>query len=366
MWSRLVIRSWWTTGDGLLDSAASTIVDRLTVAERRWQHTTGLALYSYGAISGVELSAVADCFMAARSGYRRVEGSVCGVIPQGDRCRVSINWISHDEPGAHFGTRPRPLSVAVPGLWCAGQDVADVGVLAVGGLEQAATGDEPLEIGLELGEFDLSRTDIGKLVGEQIGHVRTRRMSAIPHVDDVADFCEGEPRRLRIANEECARDARLVVGAVAVGGPPRCGQEPLAFVKPDRLAIHADGVGEFTYEHPSTLPLDLIHDYRVYVRNMDITLQYFDGCPHWKIADERLAVLATERPDLRITHQQVETVEDAESVAFHGSPTVLVDGIDPFEHSEGSVGLACRIYQTPEGSAGFPSLEQLRQAVGNG
>lgn len=27
---------------------------------------------------------------------------------------------------------------------------------------------------------------------------------------------------------------------------------------------------------------------------MDITLQYFAGCPNWKIADERLAVLAEE------------------------------------------------------------------------
>ncbi|MCB2412423.1 thioredoxin family protein [Demequina sp. TTPB684] len=96
---------------------------------------------------------------------------------------------------------------------------------------------------------------------------------------------------------------------------------------------------------------------------MNITLQYFDGCPNWKIADERLAVLAAERPDLGIRHQNVETGEDAERVGFHGSPTILIDGMDPFAHADASVGLACRIYETPQGPAGAPTLEQLRQAV---
>lgn len=96
---------------------------------------------------------------------------------------------------------------------------------------------------------------------------------------------------------------------------------------------------------------------------MNITLQYFNGCPNWEIAAERLAVLAVERPDLGIRHQKVETGEDAERVGFHGSPTILIDGTDPFAHADGEVGLACRIYRTPDGAAGAPTLEELRQAV---
>ncbi|PKQ17763.1 MAG: thioredoxin family protein [Actinobacteria bacterium HGW-Actinobacteria-8] len=96
---------------------------------------------------------------------------------------------------------------------------------------------------------------------------------------------------------------------------------------------------------------------------MEITLQYFDGCPNWRTADERLAVLAAAHPDLRISHQKVETVEEAERVGFRGSPTVLVDGTDPFAHADGGFGLACRVYQTPQGPAGAPTLDQLRQAV---
>lgn len=34
------------------------------------------------------------------------------------------------------------------------------------------------------------------------------------------------------------------------------------------------------------------------VGNIDITLQYFDGCPNWKLADERLAVLTEENASI--------------------------------------------------------------------
>ncbi|NMM30992.1 MAG: thioredoxin family protein [Cellulomonas sp.] len=94
---------------------------------------------------------------------------------------------------------------------------------------------------------------------------------------------------------------------------------------------------------------------------MDISLLYFDGCPNWKTTAERLTVIAAERPEITVIRHLVETVEDAERVAFHGSPSILIDGVDPFAGA--GVGLACRIYQTPQGPAGSPTLEQLRSAV---
>jgi hypothetical protein len=63
---------------------------------------------------------------------------------------------------------------------------------------------------------------------------------------------------------------------------------------------------------------------------MDITLLYFDDCPNWKIADERLAVITADRPDLTVSRHLVETLEEAERVGFHGSPSILVDGVDVF------------------------------------
>ena len=80
---------------------------------------------------------------------------------------------------------------------------------------------------------------------------------------------------------------------------------------------------------------------------MEITLQYFDGCPNWEVLDRRLAELLDGRSDIRVTRQLVETAEDAERLGFHGSPTVLVDGVDPFAdeagreaHLSGEVGTA--------------------------
>ena len=96
---------------------------------------------------------------------------------------------------------------------------------------------------------------------------------------------------------------------------------------------------------------------------MDITLLYFDDCPNWKIADQRLAAIAAERADLTVTRHLVDTLEEAERVGFHGSPSILVDGVDVFAEPGAGVGLSCRVYRTPDGLAGAPTLEQLRAAL---
>lgn len=96
---------------------------------------------------------------------------------------------------------------------------------------------------------------------------------------------------------------------------------------------------------------------------MDISLLYFDGCPSWKIADERLAALAAERPGLTVSRRLVDTNEEAERVGFHGSPSILVDGVDAFAEPGDGVGLSCRVYRTPDGPAGAPTIEQLRVAL---
>ena len=96
---------------------------------------------------------------------------------------------------------------------------------------------------------------------------------------------------------------------------------------------------------------------------MDITLLYFEGCPNWKLMHERLAAIASERPDVTVTQQLVDSLDDAERLGFHGSPSMLVDGVDPFTTAGAAIGLACRVYQTPEGPSGAPSLEQVRAAT---
>lgn len=96
---------------------------------------------------------------------------------------------------------------------------------------------------------------------------------------------------------------------------------------------------------------------------MDITLQYFENCPNWKTAHQRLQDLRDERPDITVTLQQIETPQEAERAQFHGSPAILIDGVDVFADASDPVGLTCRRYHTDDGVAGAPTLQQIRAAL---
>jgi hypothetical protein len=98
---------------------------------------------------------------------------------------------------------------------------------------------------------------------------------------------------------------------------------------------------------------------------VDVTLLYFEGCPNWKTTQTRLEqamrALGVAPEALRL--RRVETPAGAEELAFHGSPTVLVDGSDPFAEPGGAVGLACRVYPTEGGLAGSPTQRQLTEVL---
>lgn len=99
---------------------------------------------------------------------------------------------------------------------------------------------------------------------------------------------------------------------------------------------------------------------------MDVDLLFFDQCPHWRLADERLrqALTAVGRADQTISYVKVDTAEDAAKSGFAGSPTILVDGRDPFRASGAAVdGLSCRLFSTPDGLAGAPTVEQLSSVL---
>jgi len=49
---------------------------------------------------------------------------------------------------------------------------------------------------------------------------------------------------------------------------------------------------------------------------------------------------------------------------MHGSPTLLIDGVDPFGPPDQRPSLSCRLYRDAAGRpAGAPSVEALRQAL---
>jgi hypothetical protein len=99
---------------------------------------------------------------------------------------------------------------------------------------------------------------------------------------------------------------------------------------------------------------------------VEVTLLYFEGCPSWKEVSVHLETLAEEDSDLVVHHQVVDTDEAAQRDRFHGSPSIHANGRDVFASPDMPVGLSCRIYQTQDGPAGSPTLEQLRKALGPG
>lgn len=94
-----------------------------------------------------------------------------------------------------------------------------------------------------------------------------------------------------------------------------------------------------------------------------ITLRYFDGCPNWETTDRRLAILIEEDWDATIEYDLIDCDEVAVERDFGGSPTVLVDGVDPFPGGSTQPGLACRMYDTDMGAAGSPTIDQLREVI---
>lgn len=96
---------------------------------------------------------------------------------------------------------------------------------------------------------------------------------------------------------------------------------------------------------------------------MRVTLRYFDGCPHWEIAYERVIAALREAglSEVTVDREQVSTQEQAQRLGFAGSPTILVDGRDPFAGEGSPAGLGCRVFVTPEGPQGAPTLGQLRE-----
>ena len=88
-------------------------------------------------------------------------------------------------------------------------------------------------------------------------------------------------------------------------------------------------------------------------------------CPHAAPAAVMVTRLLGEL-NPSATNVRTTVVTDAQQAAalgFAGSPTVLVNGVDPFAGSTDQVGLGCRLYRTPAGLSGLPDADLLRAAL---
>jgi hypothetical protein len=94
---------------------------------------------------------------------------------------------------------------------------------------------------------------------------------------------------------------------------------------------------------------------------MDLTVLAVPECPTADVLYERLAVALAGRTDIAITRRTVTDDEQAARWGMHGSPTLLIDGTDPFLRPGESTSLSCRIYDPKQGApGGTPSVARLR------
>ena len=97
---------------------------------------------------------------------------------------------------------------------------------------------------------------------------------------------------------------------------------------------------------------------------MKIELLYFDGCPSWKSGLQNLEIaLREEELTASIDKVKVTDDEDAKRLKFLGSPHFRVDGQDLWHEERNNYSLSCRVYPTPEGVKGFPTVEMLKQQL---
>lgn len=101
---------------------------------------------------------------------------------------------------------------------------------------------------------------------------------------------------------------------------------------------------------------------------MNVTVLHTEDCPNLEPLMAELNDLLADRADVTVATTVIRTDDEAQRLGFHGSPTVLVDGHDPFPAPPEPVGLSCRQYpccrEGDERVPGFPSHTRLAELLG--
>jgi hypothetical protein len=87
------------------------------------------------------------------------------------------------------------------------------------------------------------------------------------------------------------------------------------------------------------------------------------GCPNLPLLEQRLAEALAGRPAVRV-RRVIAGADEAARCGMCGSPTLLVNGHDPFAVPGMGPALACRMYQGEGGRLeGAPTVQALRRTL---
>lgn len=100
------------------------------------------------------------------------------------------------------------------------------------------------------------------------------------------------------------------------------------------------------------------------MNKVKVELLYFDGCPSWQPGLQSLhSALKANGWDVSVELVKILDNDDAARRKFLGSPSFRINGIDLWEEKRDTYALSCRIYATPEGMRGSPSISMLQEAI---
>ncbi|HEY6073265.1 MAG TPA: hypothetical protein VIV15_07720 [Anaerolineales bacterium] len=97
---------------------------------------------------------------------------------------------------------------------------------------------------------------------------------------------------------------------------------------------------------------------------MKIQLLYFTGCPSWQQAIGNLEA-ALKEEDITAEPEliRVDSESEADRLKFLGSPHFRVNGVDLWPEKRDQYALNCRLYPTPEGMRGVPTVPMIVQQL---
>jgi hypothetical protein len=96
----------------------------------------------------------------------------------------------------------------------------------------------------------------------------------------------------------------------------------------------------------------------------ELTVLAVPDCPNASVLQQRLAGLVAGRPGVTVTWRVITDLAEATRWGMHGSPTLLIDGRDPFAPPGTAPAVACRLYQAENGRVeGAPTVSALRQVL---
>jgi hypothetical protein len=97
---------------------------------------------------------------------------------------------------------------------------------------------------------------------------------------------------------------------------------------------------------------------------MQLTVLAVPGCPNAPVLEERLAAVLDGRADISVSRRVIADEGEAARWGMRGSPTLLIDGVDPFADPGRPPGVSCRLYNDDNGQmVGAPSEGQLLQVI---